>query len=344
LDGCRFPPAVLLGAVDYNGGMTIVAGENWDAVAAAGRVKSLAREAGFDLVGIAPVVPAARAEAYRAWIAAGKHGQMQYLAGNLDERLDLRKKLPWAKSVVCVALAYDAPGEAGGAEAEGATGKIAKYAVGRDYHAVFEKRLKALEKLVRAQVAAEFSCRTWSDAQPIVERDFALWAGLGWIGKNTLVIHPRHGSFFLLGELITSLELTADVPMGDHCGTCTRCIEACPTGAIEPYSVDGSKCISYLTIEHRGEIAGEFHGAMREAGFIVGCDICQDVCPFNRQPLGVTNADLRPQGLAARGGVVSLPVIKGWDEQAWDVATRGKAYRRVKLGMWQRNAGILEGG
>jgi epoxyqueuosine reductase len=317
--------------------------DHWDAVAAAARVKDLARAAGFDLVGISPAGPAARPEAYREWIAAGKHGQMHYLAGNLDERLDLRKKLPWAKSVVCVALAYYSPAEAG-VECEvaaGATGKIAKYAVGRDYHAVFEKRLGALEKLVRAEVAPEFTCRTWSDAQPIVERDFAQRAGLGWIGKNTLVIHPRHGSFFLLGEMITSLDLAEDVAMGDHCGTCTRCIEACPTGAIEPYAVDGAKCISYLTIEHRGDIAAEFHGPMREAGYLVGCDICQDVCPFNRQPLGVTNADLRPQGLAARGGRVSLPVIQGWDEQAWDIATRGKAYRRTKLAMWQRNAEIL---
>jgi epoxyqueuosine reductase len=304
----------------------------------AGIVKQLARAAGFDLVGVAGIEASKWGDAYRAWIAAGKHGEMNYLAETAEERIDLSRKLPWAKSVICVGLSY------GGAKFSGeAGGKIARYAWGRDYHKVFDGKLRKLEREMRAAIG-EFTSRTWSDAQVIMEREYAMRAGLGWVGKNTLVIHPKHGSYFLLGELVTSLEIASDEAVADHCGTCRRCIEACPTDAITPYSVDATRCISYLTIEHRGPIAPEFESAMTSAGYVVGCDICQEVCPFNRAPLQVGEPDFKPAGIAVKGGVVKLPVIEQWDEHAWDVATRGKAYRRVKLNMWKRNAAIVAKG
>lgn len=180
--------------------------------------------------------------------------------------------------------------------------------------------------------------RAYVDTGPLLERELAANAGLGWIGKHTLLIHPRQGSYFLLGELILSEELEPDSPMPNHCGTCTRCIDACPTDAITPYSVDARKCISYLTIEHRAAIAEEFHGPMRDAGFVIGCDICQEVCPFNRAPLVSREPDFVPRAPAPE---ISLRQILEWQEQEWDILTRGRATRRVKFPMWQRNARIL---
>ncbi len=269
---------------------------------------------------------------------------MEYLARNLDERLDVTKKFPWAKSILSVGMAYwqeEATGEAG--QDDEKAGRIARYAWGRDYHKVMEKKLIVLEKRLRTQLpadAAGFTARSYVDTGPVLERDLAAAAGLGWIGKHTLLIHPKHGSWFLLGELITSLEMMPDAAMGDHCGTCTRCIEACPTDAITPYAVDATKCISYQTLENRGEIPETLHGPMAEAGFLVGCDICQEVCPFNRKPLATSEADFAARAPAPR---ISLKVIADWTEQDWDVATRGRAHRRAKPAMWARNAAILAG-
>lgn len=303
-------------------------------------IKREARALGFDLVGIAPAGPSARADAYRDWLAAGKQGEMAYLAGGVEERLDVTRKLQWAKSVVCVAVAYFQKPEAGSPKPEGGKrdGKIARYAWGRDYHRVLGKKLQRLEKRVRGLVAGPIEARTYADTGPILEREFAALAGLGWIGKHTLLIHPRHGSYFLLGEMVTSLDLAADASIKDHCGTCTRCIDACPTGAITPYSVDARRCISYLTLEHRAAIAAEFKPAMREAGYLIGCDICQEVCPHNRDPLGLTERDFAVQSPAP---AIDPEVVLGWDEQGWDIATRGHAHRRARHEMWRRNAGIL---
>ena len=320
-------------------------------------IKTWALELGFDLVGIALPQPSAYGAAYHAWLAAGKQGEMQYLARNLEERLDLRMKFPWAKSAVCVALGYwqDAaptiapPAEqrqaaSGSAESPPSpTGKIARYAWGRDYHKVIEGKLKKLERRIRSAFempGEKLEVRAYADAGPVLERELAARAGLGWVGKHTLLIHPRQGSWFVLGELLLSLELVADAPLADHCGTCRRCIEACPTGAIEPYSVDARKCVSYLTLEHRGVIAQPLHEPMRKAQFVAGCDICQEVCPFNRQPLACREADFAPRPPAP---AVSLREVLAWQEQEWDILTRGRATRRAKFAMWKRNAGVLAG-
>jgi epoxyqueuosine reductase len=314
---------------------------------AASALKACAAELGFDLVGITRAAPsgAREADAYRAWIEAGKHGSMDYLARHLDERVNIRQKFPWAQSIVCVALSYYQETPAAG-EGASPTGKIARYAWGRDYHKVIENKLKALEKRIRAAFESipqhPIEIRTYSDTGPFPEREFAARAGLGWIGKNTLLLHPRHGSYFLLGELITSLPLEPDAAISDHCGTCTRCIQACPTEAITPWSVDARRCISYHTLEHRppAPIDEAFHPAIREAGFIVGCDICQEVCPFNRRPLPTGEADF---AVRAPAPAISLQQVLAWQEQDWDIATRGRAHRRAKFDMWQRNARILLG-
>jgi epoxyqueuosine reductase len=315
-------------------------------------VKTYARELGFELVGIARAEGSAYGAAFRAWLAAGKEGEMAYLGRHLEERLDVRRKLPWARSVVCVGLAYwqksVVSGQwsvASGDKVDEAqrVGKIARYAWGRDYHKVVEGKLKKLETRVRGALGGEkIEIRAYVDAGPVLERELAARAGLGWVGKNTLLIDPRHGSWFVLGELVTSLELEPDSPIADHCGTCTRCIEACPTRAITPYSMEARVCISYLTLEHRAAIPETLEGPMRNAGYLIGCDICQEVCPFNSEgrPWVTREADF-----AARPPAPAVPLaeVLAWQEQEWDILTRGRAGRRAKFEMWKRNARVLGG-
>jgi len=278
---------------------------------------------------------------------------MAFLTRQVEERLDVRKKFPWAKSVLCVGLSYwqesVVSGQwsvAGGQTAEEeprVEGKIARYAWGRDYHKVVEGKLKRLERRIREAFSGEpMEMRAYVDTGPLLERELAARAGLGWVGKNTLLIHPRQGSWFVLGELVLSLELEADEPLGDHCGTCTRCIEACPTRAITPYSVDARTCISYLTLEHRAEIPAAVHGPMREAEYLIGCDICQEVCPFNGEgrPVVTGEPDFT---LRAPAPAVPLAEVLAWQEQEWDILTRGRAGRRAKFEMWKRNARVLGG-
>jgi epoxyqueuosine reductase len=309
----------------------------------AATIKTFAREGGFELVGIARAEASAYGEAFREWLAEGKQGEMEYLARHVEQRLDIRNKYPWVRSVVCVGLSYwqKSPDEM---PADEAMGKIARYAWGRDYHRVLEGKLHKLERKIRAAFAGEkIEMRAYVDAGPVMERELAARAGLGWVGKNTLLIDPRHGSWFVLGELVTSLELEPDAPTGDHCGTCRRCIEACPTQAIAPYSVDARACISYLTLEHRAELPGEHHEAMRRAGDLIGCDICQEVCPYNsgERPLVTREADFAVREPAP---AVPLAQVLAWQEQEWDILTRGRAGRRAKYEMWKRNARVLAGG
>lgn len=305
-----------------------------------GLLKTLARDAGFELVGLARAEASAYGEAYRSWIAAGEHGAMEYLARGIEDRVDITKKFPWAKTILCVGLAYWQEMPPAPEDVQLPAGKIARYAWGRDYHKVIEGKLRAIERRLRETFGEELLARSYTDTGPILEREFAARAGLGWVGKNTLLIHPYEGSWFLLGEMVLNVEAEPDSPIGQHCGTCTRCIDACPTDAITPYRVNGAKCISYLTLEHRGEVAPEFHGPMAAAGFVVGCDICQEVCPFNRRPLALQEPDFAVKGPAP---AVGLAQILAWQEAEWDVMTRGRAFRRAKHPMWVRNASILLG-
>lgn len=212
-----------------------------------------------------------------AWLRQGFHGKMSYMENHFDLRTDPTKLVPGAKSVIVLMHNYF-PKEK---QTDPAAPKLARYAYGEDYHFVLKRKLKDLLHFIRENIG-EVNGRCFVDSAPVLERDWAKRTGIGWTGKNTLLIHPKAGSYFFLAELILDLELAPDSPLRDHCGTCRRCIDACPTDAISPegYLLDASKCISYLTIELRDAIPGEFQGKMENWAF--GCDICQEVCPWNR--------------------------------------------------------------
>ena len=238
----------------------------------ASQIRELAAELGFDDCRFAPAVEAAHAKEFREWIADGCHGEMAWLAKNPDRRTDPQEVLPGAKAVISLAMNYFVDAK------EARRGKIARYAWGDDYHDLIEKKLKALNTELEALGGKQ---RYYVDTGPVLERDFASEAGLGWNGKSTVQIHRRLGTWFFLADILTTLELPLDEPFGDHCGKCTRCIDACPTDAItEPRRVDARRCISYLTIEHRGPIPEEFRRAIGDR--IYGCDDCLAVCPWNR--------------------------------------------------------------
>lgn len=238
-------------------------------------VKALALELGFDLVTTGPAAPPERGPALRQWLEAGHAGTMGYLERRVEERLDPARVLPGARSVLCVALNYYQ-----GQAPDPSWRPVARYAWGRDYHAVIGPRLERLAEHLAAAAGAR--SRGYVDTGPVLERDLAARAGLGWIGKNTMLLHPRLGSWFFIGVLLTTAELAHDEPIADRCGTCRACLDACPTHAfVAPYVLDARRCVSYLTIEHRGDIAAEAHAGM--AGWQFGCDVCQDVCPWNRK-------------------------------------------------------------
>ncbi len=241
-------------------------------------IKEAALRHGFSFAGIAraeKLEPEARR--LEAWLNSGYHGEMGYMENYFDLRTDPSLLVPGARSVICLMYNYHTEKMQSDPKAP----LLSRYAYGEDYHRVVRHRLKALLAEMRHEFG-DIAGRYFVDSGPVMERDLARRAGIGWVGKHTLLIHPRAGSYFFLAEIITDLELAPDSPMPDHCGTCTRCIEACPTDAIAPdgYVLDGSKCISYLTIELREDIPEEFRGKMENRVF--GCDICQDVCPWNR--------------------------------------------------------------
>lgn len=212
------------------------------------------------------------------WLNKGYHGEMRYMENHFEKRIDPRKLVPGAKSVVCLLFNYFPKTEQEDPEAP----KLAKYAYGKDYHFVLKDKLRQLLAWIETQVGAPVNGRCFVDSAPVLERDWAKHSGLGWIGKNTLLLSPKQGSFFFLAELILDVEFIYDNPIKDYCGTCRRCIEACPTDAIDEkgYFMDGSKCISYFTIELKEQLPEEMKGKFED--WMFGCDICQDVCPWNR--------------------------------------------------------------
>jgi epoxyqueuosine reductase len=304
--------------------------------ALADSIKRKARELGFDLVGVAPADPSKHRDYVREWLDTGKAGTMDYLARRFDERTDPRAYLPGAVSVVCVALNYYTELEPVPEDERAAHGRVARYALGDDYHAIIKHRLYDLADWIRDQMpSAQTRCGV--DTVPVLERELAARAGIGWVGKNTCVINPRLGSWLLLGEVLTTIPLPADEPLTDHCGSCTRCLDACPTGAItEPYKLDASRCISYLTIEHRGDIAESFHGPIGD--WLYGCDVCQDVCPHNYKVEATGDAALKPR---IPTGTLDARDVLRWDDQRYRSNLRHSAIKRVKLPVLQRNAQIV---
>jgi epoxyqueuosine reductase len=319
--------------------MTLSAPTETDVHQLAARVKQRARELGFDLVGICDAAPSKYREYYRKWLDDGQAGTMEYLARRFDERTDPATYFPGAKSVVCVAINYHVPLESPPASTEpGQHGRVARYALGDDYHELIKTRLHVLADWIRA-AAPGAQTRCGVDTAPIAEKELAARAGLGWMGKNTCVINEKIGSWLLLGEVITTLELPADAPGVDRCGTCRRCIDACPTGAItEPYQLDARKCTSYLTIEHRGDIAADLQAKLGE--WLYGCDICQDVCPWNSKAVVALDPALQPR---FSSGTVDLRQWLSWTDDDYRTTLRGSAMKRVKLPVLQRNARIVAG-
>jgi epoxyqueuosine reductase len=311
--------------------------------ALAERVRALGLALGFERVGFAAAAPGPRDAFLREWLARGYAGEMAYLARRVEERIDPRRLVPGARTLIAVALRH-----AGEPPAAGDC-RVARYAGGDDYHDVLRERLRAFESGIEALAGARVALRSYVDTGPVLERAVAARAGLGWIGKHTLLIDPALGSYFFLGVVITDLALPPDAEEPDHCGSCRACLDACPTDAFpEPYVLDASRCLSYTTIELRGSVPE----ALRESqgDWVFGCDVCQEACPWNaraaRRPEPATSASAplrarfapRPELATA-----TLAWLLGLDEGAWRAATRRTALRRAKHRGLLRNALIAAG-
>ena len=268
----------------------------------AATLKDIARECGFELAGIAAAAPSPDFDRFESWRAAGMAGEMRYLTDYRgDRRSDPRALLPSAKSILCVAKLYNTPHPHTAEVTDPDRGWISRYAWGADYHDVLCAGLEQIVDRLRAIVAEPFEWKICVDTAPLLERSYARAAGLGWIGKNTCLINQQIGSWLFVGELLLSLDLAADTPPPDRCGTCTRCIDACPTDALVPdahggCTLDARRCISYLTIERRGDIPADL--APQMGNHVFGCDICQDVCPWNLRAPATSEASFAPAHFA----------------------------------------------
>jgi epoxyqueuosine reductase len=265
------------------------------------KIMTKAHELGFELCGFAPAGPFAETAAFGEWLQKGYQGTMEYMARGQEKREDMSKVLPDVKSVIVVGMIYNT-GHPYSTHAlrKKSHGWISRYAWGRDYHKILLKKLKNLAQFIREELGLSAdtdstAMKAYVDTGPILERLYGKYAGLGWIGKNTCLINEKLGSWFFLGEIVTTFDLGKSfVPPPDRCGSCRACIDACPTEAIiKPYVLDANKCISYLTIEHRGEIEPTLQEKMGD--HIFGCDICQDVCPWNRRAATTIDPDFAPR-------------------------------------------------
>jgi epoxyqueuosine reductase len=294
-----------------------------------------AREAGFHLAGIAALGPARHGEAYRAWLDRGDHAGMTYLERGIEERCDPTRLLPGARSALVVGWRY-APLSGDGEPTGDLWPHVARYARGEDYHDTLKRRLRRLADRVEASFPGT-ATRIAVDTSAILERELGAAAGIGWIGKNTLLIHPVEGSWFLIGEILLTLDLEPDQPLADRCGSCTRCLDACPTGALpEPYRLDARRCISHWTIEHRGEFPESVPALLGE--WVFGCDICQEVCPWNRKPEAV---DVPEFALPEARRELDLAGLLGLSREDYVERFRGSPMKRAKLEGLQRNAAAV---
>lgn len=305
-------------------------------------IKRLAAEAGFDLAGIARVGEFPDGERFEDWISKGYAGEMRYLESRNDagelKRSSLKHAAPWARSVIVCAMNYNTEHPSSVASHQSSEGWISRYAWStEDYHDSVLRRLRQVE----AALKHETDCRTWCyiDTGPLVERIYAKYAGVGWQGKNTCIINQQIGSWLFLGVILTSVELEPDLPAPDRCGTCTACLDACPTDAFAaPYVLDATKCISYLTIEKRGEIPEELRDGIGRHVF--GCDICQDVCPWNRRAPATSLPEFQP-----REGLVNptLDWLAEMSVEEFRERFRGSPIKRTKFSGIRRNVAIAMG-
>jgi epoxyqueuosine reductase len=307
----------------------------------AGDIRELAQACGFELSGVARAEPAPDRAWYHDWVGAGYGGEMRYLAGRRAEvRDDPRHLLPSARSIVCVGRLYNTPWPYSTAFDAGECGWISRYAWGDDYHDEMRRGLARLDAAVRERAGAWIESKICVDTAPLIERSYARLAGLGWIGRNTCLINQRVGSWLFLGELLLSLDIAPDAPPPDRCGTCTRCIDACPTAAIVPagghFAVDSRLCISYFTIELRGAVPEEMRAGI--GGHLFGCDICQDVCPWNRRAPAAADPAWLPRNYAP-----PLEKLAALTEDEFRAMFSGTPVTRARYAGFLRNVAIAMG-
>ena len=301
------------------------------------RIKAQAYGLGFDLVGIARTGPAPTAKQFDRWLSDGHAGEMHYLERGAEKRRDTSRPVDGARSAIVVGMNY------GGREP---SGPVARYARGDDYHDVLETKLRALHHYIDELVGTPVRGKAYVDTGPLLERDLGRLAGLGWFGKNTMLINPRLGSFFFLGVLLLDLDVPPDPPFeSDHCGTCTRCLDACPTNAlIEPGVLDARRCISYLTIEQKGEIPVDLRE--RIGGLLYGCDICQDVCPWNEK-FSRALPDESPYAARSALGATDARTLAlnllSMTPEEFGPAFKRSPMKRAKLRGLRRNAAVVLG-
>ncbi len=297
-------------------------------------IKEEAKRLGFDGIGIAKAARLDKeAKQLERWLNKGYHGKMGYMENYFDKRVDPTLLVPGAKSVISLTYNYFTEEE----QKDPSAPKISKYAYGKDYHKVIKNKLKEFLYNLTEKMG-EISGRCFVDSAPVLERDWAKKSGLGWIGKNTLLIHPKKGSYFFLAELIIDVELVPDDPIKDYCGTCTRCIDACPTEAISPkgYVVDGSKCISYFTIELKEQIPTTYKGKFED--WMFGCDICQEVCPWNRFSTSHEEAQFQPTTELLE---MTKAEWKEITEEVFKKVFKQSAVKRTKYAGLKRNIDFL---
>ena len=299
-------------------------------------VKAQAYGLGFDLVGISTLGPATTAAAFNQWLERGYAGEMSYMPRTAEKRRDSRLPFDGVNTAIVVAMSY------GGKEP---SGPVARYARGNDYHDVMVERLTELHRWIETHTGQSVRGKAYVDTGPVLERDLARRAGLGWFGKNTMLINQRSGSFFFLGTLLLELELEADRPFeSDHCGSCQRCLDACPTGAlVEPHVLDATKCISYLTIELKGAIPLELRE--RIGALVYGCDVCQEVCPWNEKfALALREDAFRPRAAVANKDTQALArELLAMDDDQFRAAFKESPMKRAKLRGLKRNAAVALG-
>jgi epoxyqueuosine reductase len=308
-------------------------------------VKQAASDAGFDLAGIAPAGEFAELAYFPRWIAEGRGGEMRYLEARDEQgglkRAALARVAPWARSVIVCAMNYNTAGAPSAEPSEAArSGWISRYAWSeRDYHDVVIEALRRVEDRIREFAGEAVESRCYVDTGPLVERVYARYAGAGWIGKNTCVINQQLGSWLFLGVILTAMELPPDLPAPDRCGTCRRCLDACPTNAfVAPYQLDASRCISYLTIEKRGKIPTDLRSGIGNNVF--GCDICQDVCPWNRRAPVSTLPEFSPRPGLVNPDLIWLATI---GEAEFSEKFRASPVKRAKRSGMRRNAVVAMG-